>query len=99
MRYAFLGALALTAFFVATSPGHSQPQQPKCAPPDVVLSAHAAAGEKIVAKGKTSSDADILVLADKKGNWHIILISPDQTLACLAAQGDGWKNIAPSEGI
>lgn len=97
MRFALFGAVLLTAFFVVTSPGHSQ-QGPRCAPPDVVLSAHAAAGQKIVARGKTESGADLFVLADKKGGWSIILVAPDQTLACLAASGDSWKNIAPSEG-
>ena len=92
MRYAIAGALALTAFFIGAVKAEERKQMP-CAPMADVMAFHAGAGQKIVGRGGLSSGATFLVLADKKGDFALVLISPDGQIACLVAQGDQWRTV------
>ena len=93
MRYAIAGALALTAFFVCAVKAEEGKGKMPCAPMADVLAFHAGAGQKIVGRGYLASGATLLVMADKKGEFSLVLISPDGQIACLAAQGERWATV------
>lgn len=91
----FLLILGMVAPFLGT-PAVAQEPPPQCASVDQIIGLLTKqAGEVPVASARSSNGKIIFWFASPEGNWTMVVIVGDGSIACVAAHGTEYEKAPP----